>query len=59
MRIEFDDINPHRGQKRERYDKYKSAQTVGEARSLGALPSDLDTDIFELQVAELIIEENG
>ena len=58
-RIEFDSINPYGGSSSRgvRYETYKSATTVGEARSLGAQERDLEEDILVKQVAELILEE--
>ena len=62
-RIDFDERNPYTGalqghvgreERRKRYEAYKVAETVDEARALGATDNDLHQDLNAYQCAEII-----
>ena len=46
LMIEFEPNHNYGGKRKERYEQYMLANTLGEARDLGALDTDLEEDVY-------------
>ena len=55
--IKFEVNHSYKGKRKERYERYMHAETVGEALELGASVADLVEDVYEMEEAEVTTTE--